>query len=82
MIAKKGIVTKRSGEETLNVEVYEYRTHPKYHKRYRVTRKFLVQDEKKQGNAGDEVLIVPCRPVSKKKSWKLEKILGHNSATQ
>jgi len=79
MIAKKGTVVKLSGENTLNVEVYEYRTHPKYHKRYRVTRRILVHNEKEPVKQGDEVLIIPCRPLSKKKSWKLDKILGSNN---
>lgn len=74
MISKKGVVVKISGEKTLKVEVNEYRAHPKYHKRYRVTRNFLVHDEKGEAKVGDKVIIHPCRPVSLKKSWKISTV--------
>ena len=77
MITKQGIVVAISGQKTVKVEVADYRTHPKYKKRYRVTRNFLVHDESGKVKVGDHVSILPCRPLSKKKSWKLEKVLAH-----
>ncbi len=71
MITKKGTVTKISGEKTIKVEVNEYRTHPKYHKRYRITTNFMAHDEKGAAKVGDEVVIQQIRPVSKRKSWAL-----------
>jgi len=74
MITKKGTVTKISGLKTAKIEVNEYRAHPKYKKRFRITKNFLVHDEKGDLNIGDEVLIIPCRPISKKKAWTISKI--------
>lgn len=71
MITKKGSVTKISGAKTVRVEVNEYRVHPKYKKRFRVTRNFLVHDELEKAKVGELVEIVQSRPVSRKKSWVL-----------
>ncbi len=71
MITKKGIIVKKSGDKTVKVEVNEYRPHPKYKKRYRITKNFLVHDEKNTGEIGQEVTIQPTAPISKRKSWTL-----------
>lgn len=74
MITKKGMVVKKSGTKTVKVEVHEYRAHAKYKKRFRVTKRFLVHDEKEMAAVGDAVLIAPCKPVSKKKTWTLQSV--------
>ena len=71
MINKKGTVVKISGTQTIKVEVNEYRAHPKYKKRFRVTKKFLVHDEAGKAQVGDQVVITQTRPISKLKHWKL-----------
>ena len=71
MISKKGTVVKISGNKTIKVEVNEYRSHPKYKKRYRVTKNFLTHDEKGVANVGDKVVIRQTAPISKKKHWTL-----------
>jgi small subunit ribosomal protein S17 len=71
MITKKGTVVRISGNKTVKVEVNEYRTHPKYKKRYRITKRFLVHDEKENAKVGAEVTIAPCTPISKRKSWEI-----------
>ena len=76
MITKKGTVVKQSGEKTIKVEVVEYRIHPKYKKRFQRTKNFLVHVEDKKAKIGDKVLIKPCRPISKNKSWILSDILS------
>jgi len=75
MITKKGTVTKLSSIQTIQVEVVERRQHSKYKKMYRITKKFLVHDEKNQAKEGDLVLIQQCRPVSKRKHWELQSIV-------
>ncbi len=75
MITKKGTVTKLSSTQTIRVEVVERRQHSKYKKMYRITKNFLVHDEKNQAKEGDLVLIQQCRPVSKRKHWELQSIV-------
>jgi len=74
MISKKGTVVKISGDRTIKVETNEYRAHPKYKKRYRITRNFLAHDPKNEAKIGDTVVIEQCRPVSRKKSFILTEI--------
>lgn len=72
MITKKGTVVKVSGDKTIKVEVNEYKAHPKYKKRYRITNNLLVHDEKGVAKVGEEVTIMPCKPMSARKSWILQ----------
>lgn len=74
-VVKQGVVVKQSGDKTIKVEVNEYRAHPKYKKRYRITKRFLAHDEKGEAQKGDVVQISQCRPVSKRKSFALDKVV-------
>lgn len=75
MITKKGTVKAISGTQTIKVEVVERRAHPKYKKMYRISKNFLAHDEKSAAKVGDEVMISQCRPVSKRKHWKLDTVV-------
>ena len=70
MRAKKGIVSSNKQERTIVVTVHTYENHPKYKKRYRISKKFHVDNpEKKEFNIGDEVTFYETRPISKLKKW-------------
>lgn len=71
MNTKKGTVVSKSGDKSLVVEVHQYKMHPKYRKRYRVSKKFHTHDEENTAQVGDEVTIAETRPMSKNKRWKL-----------
>ena len=71
MITKKGTVTKISGQKTIKVEVNEYRSDPKYHKRFSVTKNIAVHDETGSAKEGQEVSIRQCKPISKRKTWEI-----------
>jgi small subunit ribosomal protein S17 len=70
MITKKGTVVKVIDDNTAKVEVHSYRQHKIYKKRYRITKRFLVDTSQKL-EVGQKVEIEQCRPVSKRKHWKL-----------
>lgn len=72
MRTKKGIVTSDKMDKTLVVTVHSYKTHPKYKKRYRVSKKYYVDDPQKKHKMGDEVTIYETRPLSKLKRWTVE----------
>lgn len=80
-MAKKvtGVVTSDVQDKTIVVTVTSRRTHPLYGKQYTESRKFTAHDEKNEAQKGDRVEIVECRPISKRKTWKLERIVeaGH-----
>ena len=80
-MAKKvtGVVTSDVQDKTIVITLTSRQTHPLYGKQYTVTRKFTAHDENNTAKKGDTVEIVECRPVSKRKTWKLERVVeaGH-----
>lgn len=74
-----GTVVSDVQDKTITVAVSRSVTHSLYGKRYTVTKKFAVHDEKNKAHVGDQVEITETRPISKRKSWKLDKIVekGH-----
>jgi small subunit ribosomal protein S17 len=49
--------------------------HPLYKKYIRRSSKVHVHDENNECNEGDVISIVPCRPMSKTKSWRLHTVV-------
>ncbi len=66
---KKGIVVSDKMDKTVVVAVDILKTHSKYKKKYRSTKKYKVHDKENKYKIGDAVEIVPCRPLSKDKSY-------------
>jgi small subunit ribosomal protein S17 len=66
-----GLVVGDKSDKTIIVEIERVRLHPKYKKRYKVSRKYKVHDEKNQFHVGDKVSFVECRPLSKDKRWRV-----------
>jgi small subunit ribosomal protein S17 len=63
-----GIVTSAKTEKTITVEVKTLKVSPKYGKRYRSSKKYLVHVPEGSSYAeGDAVSIRECRPVSRRK---------------
>ncbi len=66
-----GVVTSDKMVKTIVVRVERVKVHPKYKKRYTVSRKYKVHDEKNQYKQGDKVQFIECRPLSKDKKWRV-----------
>ena len=66
-----GSVVSSAMNKTIVVRVDRMKLHPKYDKRYRVSKKFHVHDEKNAAKVGDTVEFMECRPLSKTKRWRL-----------
>jgi small subunit ribosomal protein S17 len=62
--------------KTVVVLVERLKEHPKYHKRYRVSKKYKAHDEKGEFKTGDVVVIEECRPLSADKRWKVVEKIG------
>lgn len=77
---RKGVVTSRSGDKSLVVQIESRKRHPIYDKVIRTRRKFHVHDERNEGSVGDKVRIVESRPISKMKRWRLLEVLEKASA--
>lgn len=71
-----GIVQNISGKQSIKVRVESKFPHPKYGKIVKSHKSYVVHVEDENSVVkGDEVLIEPCRPMSKSKSWILVKKL-------
>lgn len=68
MRSKTGTILKKT-EKTLNVAVHTYKLHPKYKKKFRVTKKFLVHNPENKYEIGESVEFFETRPISKRKCW-------------
>lgn len=76
MTTKKGIVTSAKMQGTITVTIHQLVNHPVYKKRYRSSKKFLVDlADHKDVAVGDEVVIQECRPLSKNKHFLLKEVL-------
>jgi ribosomal protein S17 len=49
-----------------------YKKHPIYKKYISRHKKYLVDSNDIKIEVGQEVIIEPCRPISKRKTWKLK----------
>ncbi len=68
---KKGVVVGDKLDKTIVVKVEEIKTHPRYVKKIRTSKKYKVHDENNRYKVGDQVEFLECRPLSKDKKWKV-----------
>lgn len=66
-----GVVVSAKSDKTVVVKVETVKVHPKYKKRYHLSRNYKVHDEKNEAKEGDQVKFIECRPLSKDKRWRL-----------
>ncbi len=69
-----GKVVGLSDDKTFRVEVETKRPHPLYGKIIKSHKKYLVDNAGLEVNIGDSVVIEECRPLSKRKTFKLVNI--------
>jgi small subunit ribosomal protein S17 len=70
-----GRVVSSKMQKTIAVEIERLIRHAPYGKFIRRTTKLLAHDEKGESHEGDLVLIAPCRPLSRRKSWQVIEIV-------
>jgi small subunit ribosomal protein S17 len=75
MRTKIGVITSAKMQNTVTVTVHRYVMHPTYGKRYRKSKKFLADSNGMTLNVGDTVLITECRPISKRKCFKVTELM-------
>ena len=62
-----GTVVSNKMQKTLVVAVETLKTHPKYQKQYRSTKRYKVHVEEGEYEIGQKVTFRECRPISKDK---------------
>ena len=71
-----GLVVSDKPEKTAVVSVETLVPHPKYRKRVRRSKRFMVHDEQNEARVGDTVRIIVTRPLSARKGWRLARIVS------
>jgi small subunit ribosomal protein S17 len=69
----QGVVVSDKMQKTVIVKVDSVKTHPKYHKRYRVSKKFVAHSENNEFHVGDKVVMEESVPRSRTKNWTVVK---------
>ena len=69
-----GIVLDSNMEKTAVVRIDRRAPHTVYKKYVTKSKKYYVHDPKSECRTGDKVSIIECRPTSKLKRWRLNKI--------
>ncbi|MEO0072561.1 MAG: 30S ribosomal protein S17 [candidate division WOR-3 bacterium] len=70
-----GTVLSNKMNKTVVVQVERLVLHPRVKKYVRKRTKLYAHDENNEAKIGDKVMLVPTRPLSKLKRWRVIKIL-------
>lgn len=71
----QGVVISDAMQETITVRVERRYKHPLYGKFVRSHKKYMAHDADNAAKVGDVVSIAACRPISKRKRWRLERVI-------
>ena len=71
----QGRVVSDKADKTVTVLVERRFKHPLYGKVVTTTKKYLAHDEANEYDEGDTVEIVSARPISKRKSFTVSKLI-------
>ena len=77
---KVGVVIGNNMKKTVTVLIERQVSQPFYKKIVKRRKKFLAHDEYEKCKVGDLVKIVETRPLSKRKKWRVQEILGLSSS--
>jgi len=70
-----GYVVSNRMDKSITVAVDRQIKHKIYGKYITKTKKYMAHDEQNTANIGDKVRIMECRPLSKRKTWRLTDII-------
>lgn len=76
-----GKVVSNKMQKTITVVVERYEPHPRYGKYIRRTTRLLAHDENSESREGDVVAIEECRPLSRRKNFRLVRIITRADRT-
>lgn len=70
-----GTVVSDKMDKTVTVEVERTVMHPLYKRFVKRTKRYAAHDEANAAHVGDRVVIVSCRPLSRRKRWRVREIV-------
>ncbi len=66
-----GVVVSDKMVKTVVVRVDRMKMHPKYKKRYTMSKNYKAHDEKREYHVGDKVIMEETKPMSADKRWRV-----------
>jgi small subunit ribosomal protein S17 len=72
---RQGVVVSDKAAKTITVRIDTARRHRRYEKIVRTSRTIHAHDEQGEARLGDTVLVRECRPLSRTKRWRLERVV-------
>ncbi|MBV8734723.1 MAG: 30S ribosomal protein S17 [Solirubrobacterales bacterium] len=72
---RQGVVVSDRAAKTITVRIDTAHRHSRYEKIVRTSRTVHAHDEGGEAHVGDTVVVRECRPLSRTKRWRLERIL-------
>ena len=70
-----GLVASNKMDKTISVEISRRLQHPIYGKFVKKSKKLIAHDEQNECQIGDLVRIMECRPLSRRKRWRLVEVI-------
>ena len=70
---QRGVVVSNKMDKSIVVRIERKIKHPIYKKTIKRSKKYVAHDEKNECQIGDLVQIAECRPLSKRKRYRLYK---------
>ena len=70
-----GRVVSTKMQKTIVVQVERAKQHPVYKKILRRAKKYVAHDEEETCKEGDVVRIEECRPLSRRKRWRVVNVI-------
>jgi small subunit ribosomal protein S17 len=72
---KVGTVVSNAMNKTVVVRVDDMVMHKLYHRFVQRSTRFMAHDESNECQVGDRVQIIECRPLSRRKRWRVAKVI-------
>ena len=79
---EQGTVISDGMEKSILISVTRLVRHPVYGKHMRRSTRLMAHDENNEARVGDRVEVTMTRPLSKRKRWRLVRVLGKNVGEQ
>jgi len=74
-VKRVGTVVSDAADKTIVVKVERQFSHPIYKRTVKQSKKFMTHDEENVAKIGDRVEIIESRPLSRRKRWRLVRVI-------
>lgn len=73
---RSGIVVSDKMDRSILVKVETMIKHPLYKRTMKRSKKYMAHDQNNSCKVGDAVRIIECKPISRRKRWRLLEVVN------